>query len=150
MYPAPVQNMTYNTYKLWKLVEEPLGGIASQLRSALDPETSKLAYQIRALATFLNRTPDKSVTSLTATLNSSSDLMLSSWAKFDCHKLDFGFGMGTPEAVRRPRFDPVESLVYFLPKRQGSEIGVAICLRNEDLERLRADVEIAKYGTYIR
>jgi hypothetical protein len=30
------------------------------------------------------------------------------------------------------------------------EIAVAICLRDEDMERLKADEEFAKYGRYIR
>ncbi|KAL8824725.1 MAG: hypothetical protein Q9191_004858 [Dirinaria sp. TL-2023a] len=148
-YPAPVQNMTYVTYTLQNLIEEPLGGVASQLRSALDPRTSKLGDKTRALVTLLSRSSDKSIASPTATLDSSVDVVLSSWAKFECHELDFGLGLGTPEAVRRPRFDPVESLVYLMPRSQDGEIVVTICLRDEDLERLRADEEFAKYGTHI-
>ena len=148
-YPGLVQNMTYHTYSLQKLVEEPLGGVASQLRSALDPKTSDLGYNTRALATLLNRTPDKSIFSLTATLDISTDLMLSSWAHLDCYELDFNLGLGTPEAVRRPQFDPVESLIYLMPRTPDGEIAVAICLRDEDMERLRADEEFAKYGRYI-
>lgn len=146
-YPGLVQNMTYNKYTFQKLIEEPLGGIASQLRSTLDPKT--LAYNTRALATFLNRTPDKNTISVTATLDVSTDIMLSSWAKVDCYDLDFNLGLGKPEAVRRPHFVPFESLIYLMPKALDGEIAVAICLRNEDIERLKADEELAKYGTYI-
>ena len=149
MYPGLVQNMTYHTYTLQKLVEEPLGGVASQLRSALDPKTSNLGYNTRALATFLNRTPDKNIISLTATLDLSADIMFSSWAKLDCYELDFNLGLGKPEAVRRPQFEPVESLIYLMPRTLDGEIAVAICLRDEDMERLRADEEFAKYGRYI-
>lgn len=148
-YPGLIQNMTYHTYTLQKLVEEPLGGVASQLRSALDLKTSNLGYNTRALATLLNRTPDKSIISLTATLDSSADIMLSSWAQLDCYELDFDLGLGKPEAVRRPRFDPVESLIYLMPRTPDGEIVVAICLRDEDMERLRADAEFVKYGSYI-
>jgi trichothecene 3-O-acetyltransferase len=148
-YTGVMQNMTYHTYTLQKLVEEPLGGVASQLRSAVDPETSNLGYNTRALATFLNRTSDKNIFSVTATLDLSVDIMLSSWAKIDCYELDFNLGLGTPEAVRRPQFDPVESLIYLMPKTLDGEIAVAICLRDEDMERLRADEEFAKYGRYI-
>ena len=149
MYPGLVQNMTYHTYTLQKLVEEPLGVIASQLRSAVDTKTSDLGYRTRALATFLNRTPDKSNVSFTGTVDLSTDIMLSSWAKLDCYELDFNLGLGEPEAVRRPQFDPFESLIYLMPKTLDGEIAVALCLRDEDLERLRADEEFAKYGTYI-
>lgn len=148
-YPGLVQNMTYHTFTLRKLVEESLGGIASQLRSALDPKTSNLGYNTRALATFLNRTPDKHIISFTATLDLSADIMFSSWAKLDCYELDFNLGLGKPEAVRRPQFEPVESLIYLMPRTLDGEIAVAICLRDEDIERLRADEEFTKYGRYI-
>ena len=148
-YPGLVQNMTYHTYTLQKLVEEPLGGVASQLRSALDPKTSMLGYNTRALATFLSRTPDKNIVSFTATLDLSADIMLSSWAQLNCYELDFNLGLGTPEAVRRPQFTPVESLIYLMPRTLNGEVAVAICLRDEDLERLRADEEFKRYGTYI-
>jgi trichothecene 3-O-acetyltransferase len=148
-YTGLVQNMTYHTYTLQKLVEEPLGGVASQFRSALDPKTSNLAYNTRAIATFLSRTSDKSSFSVTATLDLSKDIMLSSWAKLNCYELDFNLGLGKPETVRRPQFDPVESLIYLMPRTLDGEIAVAICLRDEDMERLRADEEFTMYGKYI-
>lgn len=148
-YTGFMQNMTYHTYTLQKLVEEPLGRVASHLRSALDPKRSDLGYNTRALATFLDRTPDKNSISLTATLELSADIMLSSWAQIDCYKLDFNLGLGRPEAVRRPQFEPVESLIYLMPRTLDGEIAVGICLRDEDMERLRADEEFAKYGKYI-
>lgn len=141
--------MTYHTYALQKLLEEPLGGVASQLRLAVDPKTSNLEYDTRALATFLDRSPDKNVTSTVAALDLSTDIMLSSWGKVDCYELDFGLGLGKPEAVRRPRFDPVESLLYLMPKSPDGEIAVAICLRDEDMERLKLDGEFSRYGRYI-
>ncbi len=149
MYPGLVQNMTYHTYTLQKLVEEPLGCIASNLRRALDPKTSNLGYNTRALATFLDRTQDKSIVSFMATLDLSVDIILSSWAKLDCYGLDFNLGLGKPEAVRRPQFEPVESLIYLMPRTLDGGIAVGICLRDADMERLRADEEFAKYGKYI-
>lgn len=149
MYPGLVQNMTYHKYTLHKLIEEPMGAVASQLRWALDPKTSNLRYHTRALATFLDRVPDKSIVSFTATLDLSKDIMLSSWAKLDSYELDFGLGLGKPEAVRRPQFEPVESLIYLMPKRLDGEIAVGICLRDEDMRRLRADEEFAEYGRYV-
>ena len=141
--------MTYNKSTLQKLVEEPLGSLASQLRSAVDPKTSNLAYNTRALATCLDRAPDKNIFSITATLDLSTDIMLSSWAKLNCYGLDFGLGSGNPEAVRRPQFEPVESLIYLMPKTLDGEIAVAICLSDGDMERLRADEAFTMYGTYI-
>ncbi|KAL8720829.1 MAG: hypothetical protein Q9225_002383 [Loekoesia sp. 1 TL-2023] len=148
-YPGLMMNMTYHTYTLQRLVEEPLGDVASQLRSPLDPKTSNIGYRTRALATFINDTPNKNIVSFTATVNSSTDIMLSSWAKLDCYELDFNLGLGKPEAVRRPRFPPFESLIYLMPKTLDGEIAVAICLRDEDMERLKADEDFAKYGIYV-
>lgn len=148
-YPGVVNNMTYHTYTLQKLLAEPLGGVTSQLRSALDPRTSNLGYKTRALATLLDRTRDKNNIDVTARLDLSADIMLSSWAKLDCYELDFNLGLGKPESVRRPQFVPVESLIYLMPKRLDGEIAVGICLRDEDMERLTADEEFTKYGNYI-
>ena len=148
-YPGFLTNMVYHKYTLRSLLEEPLGAVASRLRGAVDPTTSSLAYDTRALATLLNRAPDKSVVSLTGALDLSVDIMLSSWAGIDCCGLDFNLGLGKPEAVRRPRFVPVESLVYFMPRTLDGEIAVALCLRQEDLERLRADERFAMYGKYV-
>ena len=148
-YPGVVNNMSYHTYTLKKLLEEPLGSVTSQLRSAIHPRTSNLWYNTRALATLLNRTQDKNNIAVTATLDVSVDLMVSSWAKLDCYDLDFNLGLGKPDCVRRPQFPPVESLIYLMPKRLDGGIAVGICLRNEDMARLRADEEFTKYGTYI-
>ena len=119
--------------------------MASRLLGAADPNTSSLAYDARALATLINRAPDKSVVSLTVVLDLSVDIMLSSWASIDCWGLDFNLGLGKPEAVRRPQFVPVESLIYLMPRMLDGEVAVALCLRQEDLERLRADEQFAMY-----
>ncbi len=95
----------------------------------------------------LNRTPDKSIISFTATLDLSADIMLISWAQLDCYELDFHLGLGKPEAVRRPQFDP---LIYLMPRTPDGQIVVAVCLRDEDTERLRADEKFAKYRSYMR
>ena len=148
-YTGLLHNMAYHTYQLQELVDEPLGRIASQLRSVVDPKTSDMGYRTRALVTFLNLSPIKNVISITATLDSTIGIMLSSWVKTDCYQLDFNLGLGKPEAVRRPQFVPVEGLIYLMPKALDGEIAVAICLRDEDMERLRADQEFAKYCKYV-
>ncbi|KAK8213601.1 hypothetical protein M8818_002905 [Zalaria obscura] len=148
-YPGLVQNMAYTTYPHEQLVEGPLGGVASQLRLAVDPKTSDQGYKTRALATVLSRAKDKNVVSVTASLDLAKDIMLSSWAKEDCYGLDFNLGLGMPEAVRRPQFTPVESLMYLMPKRLDGEIAAAICLREEDMERLEKDEMWAKYAEYV-
>ena len=141
--------MTYNTYTIQKLIDEPLGILASQLRLGVDPKTSNLGFSTRALATALSRSTDKTANFVTATMDVSSDIMLSSWSREEFYEMDFNLGLGKPEAVRRPQFVPVESLIYILPRRLDGELVVAVCLRDEDMERLRTDGEFAKYGKYI-
>ena len=148
-YTGVVHTMAYHTYQLQELADEPLGRIASQLRSAVDPKTSDIGYRTRALATLLNRSPVKNVISVRATLDSTIDITISSWTKVNCYELDFNLGLGKPEAVRRPQFVPLEGLILFMPKALDGEIAVGICLRDEDMKRLRADQEFAKYGKYI-
>ena len=149
MHTGLLHNMTFHTDQFQKLVKRPLSSIASCLRAAVDTKTSDLPFRTSALATFLDRTPDKSVVSFTATVDYSTDVMLSSWAKVDCYGLDFNLGLGKPESVRRPRFDPVESLVYLMPRTPDGDIALAICLRDEDLENLREDEEFVKYARHI-
>ncbi|KAG7099844.1 hypothetical protein E1B28_001651 [Marasmius oreades] len=146
-YPGLMQTLTYHTSMVQELVDKPLGVVASYLRSTLDSKA--LVYHTRALTTFIDRAIPGSVVSFTASLDLSIDLMLSSWAKLDCYELDFGLGLGTPESVRRPQFIPVESLGYLMPKARDGEIALGICLRNEDMERLKADTEFVKYGRCI-
>ncbi|KAG6896889.1 hypothetical protein C0992_005453 [Termitomyces sp. T32_za158] len=90
-YPGLIQNMTYHTYTLQQLVTEPLGVVASQLRLAVDVKTSDVEYRTRALATFINNAPDKSIVSFTATIDSSKDIMISSWSKVQGYELDFNY-----------------------------------------------------------
>ncbi|KAL8766368.1 MAG: hypothetical protein Q9209_006838 [Squamulea sp. 1 TL-2023] len=148
-YPGVTLNMSYHTLPLHTLASTPLGAIASELRHAIDPKTSALGYKTRSLATHLSRTPDKSKISPTATADLSADVLLSSWAKLDCYNLDFGLGLGKPEAVRRPRFRPFESLIYLLPKKGNGEICVAVCLRDKDWEQLKEDEEFWRFAEYV-
>ncbi|EEB07824.1 trichothecene 3-O-acetyltransferase [Schizosaccharomyces japonicus yFS275] len=146
-YPGNALHSTYHNIVTDKFVRESHGNIASQLRLALDP--SDLAYKTRALATYINRIRDKSVLSYFANLDTSESVMLSSWAKMNCCDLDFNLGLGKPEVVRRPQCMPTEGLVYLLPQDRDGEIPATICLRNEDMERLRADEEFIRYAVYV-
>ncbi|MCJ1312823.1 hypothetical protein MMC25_006499 [Agyrium rufum] len=148
-YAGLIQNMTYHSYTLKEVLQQPLGVIAANLREAVDPKTTRLGYNTRALATYIDRALDKNVTDVTADLDLSSDLMLSSWTKVNGYAMDFNLGLGPPVAVRRPQFVAVESLSYLMPRALDGEIALAICLRDEDMERLRTDEEFIKYGRYI-
>jgi hypothetical protein len=149
-YTGMLQNMTYiQKPRLQKLIDQPLGAVASELRSAVDPKSSSLAYHSRSVITFFSTAADKLSLSFTAAVNPSTGAMISSWSKVDLYALDFGLGLGTAEAVRRPRFVPYESLIYLMPKRPGGELNAAICLRDEDLERMRGDEQFARHATFV-
>ncbi|CAI4214480.1 unnamed protein product [Parascedosporium putredinis] len=155
-YPGVTQSMTYHTVSqaedLASSSHSPVGAVASGLRTALGSRSadSDIAFRTRAFATVLARSPNKMVLGVTAMINPSHDIMLSSWAnRADFFEHDFGLGLGTPEAVRRPRFMPFESLMYLMPRKKGAEIVAALSLREEDMERLKTDAEFAKYATYI-
>ncbi|KAH7911397.1 transferase family-domain-containing protein [Hygrophoropsis aurantiaca] len=148
-YPGAAVNMTYHTYAPQTLVGAPLGGIAAGLRAAVDPKTADLGHRTRALATMLHRTPDKDTVGFIAALDLSADVMVSSWAQVGCLGLDFGLGLGEAEAARRPRFQEAEGLVYLMPRAVGGEGVVAVCLREEEMQRLREDAEFGEYARYV-
>ena len=89
-YTGLMQKLVWHTYTLQQLVEISIGAIASQLRLAISPKTSTLAYETRKLATLFARAPDKSVVSFMPLLDLSTDVMLSSWAKVECWDVYFG------------------------------------------------------------
>ncbi|KAJ5917822.1 hypothetical protein N7454_010197 [Penicillium verhagenii] len=148
-YPGMLQGMAYNSSTLQHLAEQPLGVIASELRRQLNSNVRDLAYNTRALATYLTRSPDKTKVSFLASVDLPTGIALSSWARIKCYDLDFNLGLGTPESVRRPAFMPFESLLYIMPKSPRGDMAVAVCVREEDWARLRADEEFGKYATYI-
>ncbi|KID83809.1 Acetyltransferase [Metarhizium guizhouense ARSEF 977] len=142
-------NMTYNRSSIGAVGAQSLGSVASDLRKQLDPSVVDVAYNTRALATFLSRCADKSQVVITGCVDASSGVMLSSWAGVDLYDLDFNLGLGRPEAVRRPGFLPVESLMYIMPKSPRGEMAVAMCIRDEDWQRLKEDEEWSKFAEFI-
>ncbi|KAI0537097.1 putative trichothecene 3-O-acetyltransferase [Xylaria digitata] len=148
-HPGFVQNMTYHSFSMEQTVNSPLGITAANLRAAVDPQTSNLTYHGRSLATMISRTPDKRTISFLAGCDTARDVMLSSWANQNSYQLDFGLELGSHRAVRRPRFDSLPGLAYFMPKTPEGDIGVAISLSAGDTEVLRADSEFLKHAVHI-
>lgn len=150
-YLGLVTTSTSHTCPVDKLVgSRDLGSIASGLRTALDHDT--LVYKTRLQATNISRDNDAAgKNSIAATSNPSLDVRVSSWAKEGFYDLDFGPLLGKPEVVRRPSFvdGAREGLVYFLPKDRDGGIVVGVCLRSEDLERLKGDGEVKVWSQWI-
>lgn len=146
-YPGTLTNMAYNDSSLEEVRRSSLGQIASKLRQALN--SPDLARDTRALATVIDRLDEKGSISITAPVDPSTGIMLSSWASVKLHELDFNLGLGKPLAVRRPAFTPVESLMYIMPKSSSGETVVGMCLRSEDWTGLKGDGEWTAHVTYI-
>lgn len=149
-YPGILQNMAYTKHSLADLSALPLGYIAAGLRRQVDPETSDVARRTRSLITFLAQAPENAdKVSFTARQKYDADIALSSWSKVPAYNWDFGLGLGPAVAVRRPGFLPVESLMYIMPKDRDGSIVVAMCLREEDVRRLREDEEWTSCVEYV-
>jgi trichothecene 3-O-acetyltransferase len=148
-YTGLVQNMTFHRLPLSTLLRMPLGAVAADLRAAVDPATSNVGHSTRALATALSKAEDRRAFNVMSRIHSATDVILSSWSAVQAYEMDFGLGLGVPEAARRPAFTPVESLMYLLPRRGDGEVVVAVALREEDLEKVREDGEFKTYGKYV-
>lgn len=150
-YPGLLTTATSHTYSVDDLINQAsLGAIASHLRAALDP--GSLRHSAEAQAAAIARNKDAAAQrSISVLSNPSFDVRLSSWAKEKLYDLDFGPCLGQPEAVRRPSFisGAREGLVYFLPKGRDGSIVVGVCLRNEDMERLRVHRDVVQWSSWI-
>lgn len=150
-YPGLMTAATWHTLAVDDIVNyRSIGAIASTLRAALTPDLLRGSAQFQAWV----NARDEDVTmqrNLAMLSDPRFDVKLSSWAKEKLYDLDFGPCLGRPEAVRRPRFGngAREGLVYFLPKGGDGSIVVGICLRHEDMERLRRDKEVLRWATWI-
>ncbi|ETN36820.1 uncharacterized protein HMPREF1541_07807 [Cyphellophora europaea CBS 101466] len=142
-YPGFLNHATEHTFPLDCLVNRSLGQISAELRAALEPTALRRRFNMETTRIRCKQPQQKAYS------NPELDIRLSSWAKERSYGLDFGFGL--PVAVRRPAFTDGarEGLAYLMPKRLDGEIAVAVCLRSDDLLRLRTDVEFSRYSTYI-
>lgn len=145
-YTGHMVTCTLTHLSLSSIASTPLSNLTSLIRSALNAITS---YDIRSVATLIANSPDKGSISYGASVDLDKDVIFSSWAGLGLYGTEFGDVLRKPEFVRRQRFGPMESLVYLMPKTEGSDIAAAICLKDVDLEGLRGDKEWAEYAEYI-
>lgn len=146
-YPGFLQTQIYHDYHLEDLAEAHVGTVAQMLRQRVKLED--IGLSTRAVVTLINEWSDRSMISFTANIDYSSALSISSWAKPDLYGLDFGLGLGNPVAVRRPSLTAVEGLAYLTPKSAEEGMFVIICLRDEEIETLKADEVFMKYASFI-
>jgi len=109
--------------------------ITIRIRQSLQSITD---FSIRSVASMIQSEPNKR----TITFDPSApekDLVISSWASLPLYTSDFGPLLGNPEFVRRPHFSSCDGLVYIMPTTPDGHLDVAVSLREEDMERLKAD-----------
>lgn len=125
-----------------------VGALARQIRA--DILDIKSNY-IESIATALHELDDKNALSYGAPLNMAGwDLMLSSFAGLGLNEIDFGSVLGgKPVFTKRPRFAPIEGLLYFMPRTADGDVEVAACLRSDDIQTVKNDEEFLKYGSYV-
>jgi hypothetical protein len=148
-YPGYISNMAFSVAELGQLVDQSLGSIAHTLRSAVDPDTSGLEQATREYATLMYRAKDRDSISMTQNLKLDTDIMLSSWASMRCYHFDFGLGLGTPVAFRRTKHVAVPGLLFLLPQDLKGEIILTMCVREDELEKLRHDETLTKFVEHI-
>ncbi len=51
--------------------------------------------------------------------------------------------------MRRPQFELVEGVVYFLLKGENGELLVGVCLREDDIEMLKKDKEFISLREWV-
>jgi hypothetical protein len=146
-YMGHMVSNTCNSIPLPDFSAVPLSKIASDLRRELNQMND---YSIRSFLTFIHRHENKRPINYASGLElASQDLLFSSGAGLSVYHVDFGYPLGMPECVRRPRWNPVEGVVYFMPKMRNGDLDAAICLRDDDWTRLNQDQEWNEFGEYI-
>lgn len=153
MYLGNMLHQAYSPLPVSTVLSLPLGQIASILRTSLDPQD--LTTGLRSLVTYIaSHQGDLSSISIAADIDSSKDIWFSSWAGLPCYEFDFGLGglgagLEKPEKVRVPLLHAFEGLFYLLPMDREGGIDAAVCLRGGELEGMREDEELRRWGVWI-
>jgi hypothetical protein len=133
----------------------PLGEVASQPLAALagllrrDLNETNTAHAVRSYASFLARTPDRSVLLYGGAFDPRTDVGTSSMAGASVPP-HFGSVLGTPAFIRRPNLPPVPCCLYFYPPEgPHGHTPVLACLAQREMEALRADPEWSAAAEYI-
>lgn len=146
MYPGMMQNMAFNNMTVGEVLGMSLGAIATRLRGKLGSDD--LGHAMRVIMTLMNRHPHESP--ILKYLKPSHDVMITSWAKMDCYSDTFNLGLGGPENVLRPRLPPIgEGWVNLMPKSEDRGILFGVCLKEADMNLLRADEQFGEYVQYL-
>ncbi|KAJ5263228.1 hypothetical protein N7478_010833 [Penicillium angulare] len=145
-YMGVVVVKTASKMSFQEIEEASLEEVAAQLRR--DVRRIRQRRYLRSLATLIVGECDKSTFSFVSGFDPDAWINASSWAGTAVHRLEYGI-LGKPAFVRRPQSKPVQSLLYFLPSMDNGDIDVLLCLRDDEIQGLRDDVEWCRYAEYI-
>lgn len=148
-YPGNMVTSVINSLALAELASASLGTIASDIRAQLKPSDLVRSICNDAAIAEAQAGQRHAQGGDTKKKDRENTITMSSWTKADCTDVDFNLGLGSPIAVRRPMFTPIEGLVYLLPKGRGGEILAALCLREADMDGLRHDAEFCRWTEHI-
>lgn len=126
------------------VISSSLSHLASLLRQSVSTHTTPLA--IRSYATLISRTPDKASFLYAGGFNPLTDFSCSSVAHMSLPR--FG-ALGAPDFVRRPTFGPLPSGMYVGPAGKKEGLDAALCLRDWEVEGLKADKEWSRLLEFV-
>ncbi|KAL8733010.1 MAG: hypothetical protein Q9166_002408 [cf. Caloplaca sp. 2 TL-2023] len=126
------------------LAEEPLSTTTRAVRHA----TNRIDdHFIRSFAALIGAEPDKN--KLAFGFDAPDRVfMVSSHATIPAYE-DFGDALSTPEFVRRPTSSPWTGKCYIMPQRPDGSLDLLVCIREDDMLRLRNDDQFAAFAEYI-
>ena len=142
-------HMVYNTYSVLTMQEVEqmsLSTLASVMRKNLQDDVNE--YAVRSFVTLIDRTPDRTTIMYGGDMDPDRDVAFSSIAQSDIYNVNFG-KLGKPALFRRPNFIPRTTTAAMLPKTLDGDTDFLVCLSEEDLEKLKADVEWNTYAELI-
>lgn len=145
-YMGDLVTIATSTMGFRDLAEAPLGDVAGRLRRDLTIVNNR--EYVRSFATWIERTPDKSVIAYGGRFNPDTDIGSSSWAQIQLANVDFG-PLGRPALIRRPDFAPLKSDIYFMPQTKAGDIDALLCFNQVDLDGLLGDEIWTAYADYI-
>ncbi|KAL8710128.1 MAG: hypothetical protein Q9220_005211 [cf. Caloplaca sp. 1 TL-2023] len=143
-YVGNVVNASKHKVSVQDLIEEPLSKTAQGVREATNLVDD---HAIRTFASTVQATPDRNKISFDMDAPD-RDFLISSWAALPVYQ-DFGSVLGRPELVRRPTGPPWNGVCYILPKNPDGSLDVLLCLRDDDMRRMRDDEQFKAVAEYI-
>ncbi|KAI4166083.1 MAG: hypothetical protein LQ342_000514 [Letrouitia transgressa] len=143
-----IGNSVHATFNSLTIEQIAKGVSLSELAQHVRKATNEIDdHYVRSFATLLRSKPD--LRDIVFAMRSPDrDLLVSSWAALPVY-VDFGSTIGKPEFARRPTGAPWESVVYIMPKSPDCGIDLTICMREDDLARLREEHDWTTYAEFI-